>query len=85
MLYNNDIREKSGFFRDVTRKGAKDMAITKDMFIGEILDAKPDAAPFFLAMGMHCLHCPSARGETLAEACAVHGVDVEELLSKLNG
>ncbi len=85
MLYNNGVKEKAGFSRNVKRKGANDMAITKDIFIGDILDVKPDAAPYFLAMGMHCLHCPSARGETLAEACAVHGVDVEDLLAKLNG
>ena len=61
------------------------MAITKDMFIGDILDANPDAAPYLLEMGMHCLHCPSARGETLEEACAVHGVNVDDLLKKMNG
>ena len=59
------------------------MSITKEMFIGEILDAYPETAPGFVAMGMHCLHCPSARGETLAEACAVHGVDADEMLEKL--
>lgn len=59
--------------------------ITKDMIIGEILDKKPEAAPILLAMGMHCLGCPSARGETLEQACAVHGVDVDEIVAKING
>lgn len=59
--------------------------ITKDMIIGDILDQKPEAAPFLLAMGMHCLGCPSARGETLEQACAVHGVDVDEMVKKING
>ena len=61
------------------------MEVTKDMLIGDLLDAKPDAAPYLLAMGMHCLGCPSARGETLEQACMVHGVDVNELLSPING
>lgn len=59
-------------------------AITKDTIIGEILDMDETTAPFFLEMGMHCLGCPSARGETLEQACAVHGVDPEELVSKIN-
>ena len=57
--------------------------ITKDMIIGDVLDLDPDTAPFFLEMGMHCLGCPSSRGESIAEACAVHGVDPNELVSKL--
>ena len=61
------------------------MEVTKDMLIGDLLDAKPDAAPYLLAMGMHCLGCPSARGETLEQACMVHGVDVNELLCQING
>ncbi len=59
-------------------------SITKDTIIGEILDLDETTAPFFLEMGMHCLGCPSARGETLEQACAVHGVDAEELVSKIN-
>ena len=58
--------------------------ITKDMKIGEILDAHRELAPFFLEMGMHCLGCPSARGETVEMACEVHGVDADELVEKLN-
>ena len=59
-------------------------AVTKDMIIGEILDLDETTAPFFLEMGMHCLGCPSARGETLEQACAVHGVNVDELVGKIN-
>ena len=58
--------------------------ITKDTIIGDILDMDQTTAPFFLEMGMHCLGCPSARGETLEQACAVHGVDADELVSKIN-
>ena len=58
--------------------------ITKDTIIGEILDIAPQTAPVFFSIGMHCLGCPSSRGETVAEACAVHGVDVEKLLAVVN-
>jgi hybrid cluster-associated redox disulfide protein len=58
--------------------------ITKDTIIGDILDIDRTTAPYFLEMGMHCLGCPASRGETVEQACYVHGVDVEELLKKLN-
>lgn len=58
--------------------------ITKDTIIGDILDLDPSTAPFFLDMGMHCLGCPASRGETLEQACGVHGVNVEDLLAKIN-
>ena len=60
------------------------MTITKDTNIGDILDMNRDTAPFFLEMGMHCLGCPSARGETIEQACEVHGVDPDELVEKIN-
>ncbi len=59
--------------------------ITKDMLIGDILDKEPGSAMFFLEMGMHCLGCPASRGESVEEACAVHGVNVDELVEKING
>ena len=58
--------------------------VTKDTLIGDILDMDRDTAPYFLEMGMHCLGCPSARGESLEEACMMHGVDVNELIEKIN-
>lgn len=58
--------------------------VTKDTIIGDILDMDATTAPYFFEMGMHCLGCPASRGETLEDACAVHGVDVEELLEKIN-
>ena len=58
--------------------------ITKDTIIGDILDIAPETAPIFLSIGMHCLGCPSSRGETVERACMVHGVDVEEVLAKIN-
>ena len=60
------------------------MEITKDMLIGDILDADRETAQFFLNMGMHCLGCPSARGESLEMACAVHGVDVDDMVEEIN-
>lgn len=60
------------------------MEITKDSTIGDVLDADRSLAPYFLEMGMHCLGCPSARAETIEQACMVHGVDVDELVEKLN-
>ena len=59
-------------------------SITKDTIIGEILDMDQTTAPFFLEMGMHCLGCHSSRGETVEQACMVHGVDADELVKKLN-
>ena len=58
--------------------------ITKDTIIGDILDVAPQTAPIFLSIGMHCLGCPSSRGETVEEACMVHGIDVDKLLALVN-
>lgn len=58
--------------------------ITKDMLIGDILDIDEGTAPFFFEMGMHCLGCPSSRGESLEEACMVHGADCDALVKKIN-
>ena len=56
----------------------------KDTIIGDILDIAPETAPIFLSIGMHCLGCPSSRGETVEQACMVHGVQVDELLERIN-
>ena len=58
--------------------------IEKTTIIGDVLDIAPQTAPLFMSIGMHCLGCPSSRGETVEEACMVHGVDVDELLAKIN-
>ena len=58
--------------------------ITKDTIIGDILDIAPETAPIFLSIGMHCLGCPSSRGEPVEQACMVHGVQVDELLERIN-
>ncbi len=58
--------------------------IDKDTNIGDILDMDKGTAQFFLNMGMHCLGCPSARGESVEQACMVHGVDADELVDEIN-
>ena len=58
--------------------------IDKTMKIGELLQANPEKAQILLDAGMHCLGCPASQMETLEEACAVHGIDVEELVVNLN-
>lgn len=60
------------------------MTVTKDSIIGDVLDRYPATAEYFLEIGMHCLGCPSARGETIAEACQVHGTNADELIRKIN-
>lgn len=58
--------------------------IEKNMTIGELLEKFPDKADILLESGMHCLGCPASQMETLEEACEVHGIDVDELVEKLN-
>ena len=60
------------------------MKVTKESIIGDILDAAPDTAQFFFAIGMHCLGCPASRGESIADACAVHGTNADELVNTIN-
>ena len=59
------------------------MEITKDMTIGEIIVNKPEVAPILMEAGMHCLGCPSARGESLEEAAMVHGIDIDTLMASI--
>ncbi len=59
-------------------------SVTKDTIIMDVLRLDEGTAPFFLEIGMHCLGCPSASGESIEQACAVHGVDADELVEKLN-
>ena len=59
--------------------------VTKETMIGELLNINIDAAaPVLLGIGMHCLGCPASQMETIEEAAAVHGVDVDELVRTLN-
>ncbi|MDR0855875.1 MAG: DUF1858 domain-containing protein [Clostridiales bacterium] len=58
--------------------------ITADTKIAEVLEINREAAPIFMGFGMHCLGCAMAHGETVGQAAAVHGIDVNELLGELN-
>ena len=60
------------------------MSINKDMTIEEILHVDVGIADLLMEAGMHCLGCPASRGESIADACAVHGTDVNALVEKLN-
>ncbi len=60
------------------------MQVTKDSIIGDVLDFNAGTAKFFFEIGMHCLGCPASRGESIADACAVHGTNADELVRKLN-
>lgn len=58
--------------------------ITKDTIIMDVLAIDPGTAEFFFEIGMHCLGCPSASGESIEQAAAVHGVDADALVEKIN-
>ena len=60
------------------------MTVTKDSVIGDVLDENVETAQFFFEIGMHCLGCPASRGETIEQACAVHGTDADELVNRIN-
>ncbi len=58
--------------------------ITKDTTIGDILNIKPEAIPVLMEIGMHCIGCPASQGETVEEAAMVHGIDVDDLVARMN-
>ena len=60
------------------------MIVTKDTLIGDVLDHDVNTAKFFFEIGMHCLGCPHSRGESIADACLVHGTDADALVKKIN-
>lgn len=60
------------------------MTVTKDTLIIDVLKADINTAQFFFEIGMHCVGCPSSRGESIGMASMVHGVDADELVDKLN-
>lgn len=58
--------------------------ITKDMIIADIIAVDTELIPVLMSAGMHCVGCPSAQGESLEEACFVHGLDADEVEASLN-
>jgi hybrid cluster-associated redox disulfide protein len=60
------------------------MVVTKESLVGQVLDFDVNTAEFFFEIGMHCLGCPASRGESIADACMVHGTDADALVKKIN-
>ena len=60
------------------------MKVTKETLIGDVIDNDIETAQFFIDIGMHCLGCPASRGESIEDACDVHGTDADELIAKIN-
>ena len=60
------------------------MTVNKQMTIGQVLTMDRGTARIFMEFGMHCLGCPHATAESLADACAAHGANVDKLVEKLN-
>lgn len=60
------------------------MQISKEILIGELLERNPEVAPILMGVGMHCLGCPSAQGESLEEACFAHGIDSSRVIDTIN-
>jgi hybrid cluster-associated redox disulfide protein len=58
--------------------------ITGNMIVAKVLELDRNSAPIFLQNGMHCLGCPSSSGESIDDACAVHGIDSKKLVDELN-
>ncbi|MBP3197916.1 MAG: DUF1858 domain-containing protein [Butyrivibrio sp.] len=58
--------------------------ISADMLVGDIITKHPMAAQFLMECGMGCIYCPASQMESLSEACAVHGIDGEEITDALN-
>ena len=60
------------------------MQITKEMTIGQLIQLDENIVTILMRAGMHCIGCPSAQGESLAEAAMVHGIDADTLESQIN-
>ena len=60
------------------------MVVTKESLVGQVLDFDVNTAEFFFEIGMHCLGCPASRGESITDACMVHGTDADALVKKIN-
>ncbi len=71
-------------FSSVRKPADGPFLVDRRTVIGDILDYDNTTAPYFMEIGMHCLGCPASRGESIEEACAVHGVDCDALIEKLN-
>ena len=70
--------------KSVLNKFAANEKVTSDMIMGDIIRLHPEVVDTLIGQGMHCLGCPSSRGETVEEACMVHGVDADAFLAQVN-
>ncbi|MCR5556696.1 MAG: DUF1858 domain-containing protein [Butyrivibrio sp.] len=90
LFFGNDVESEETKVSEELKNGAvasenKDGAlVTSDMLVGEIITKHPLAAQFLMECGMGCIHCPASQMESLLEACAVHGIDGEEITDALN-
>ena len=76
LLFGNEEGEK--------KEMENENLVTPDMLVGEIITKHPLASQFLMECGMGCIHCPASQMESLSEACAVHGIDGEEIVDALN-
>lgn len=60
------------------------MEVTKETIMGDLLAHDMGVAMVLMEAGMHCVGCPSSIGESLEDACMVHGIDVDELVVNIN-
>ena len=59
--------------------------VSGETLIGEIVSKYPETVDILMSVGMHCLGCPASRAESLQDACAVHGVDANQVVEAING
>jgi hybrid cluster-associated redox disulfide protein len=71
-------------FMKIMNGGVKMAKVTSDMIIADVLSLDRNTAPIFIKHGMHCLGCPSSSGESIEDACMVHGIDSTKLINDLN-
>ena len=82
LFFGNDTEsEEYKMSEELKNEGA---LVTADMLVGDLIVKHPLAAQFLMECGMGCIHCPASQMESLAEACAVHGIDGEEIVDALN-
>lgn len=100
ILFGDDSEKENEINKEAERRGAEAAAkyaastdekeadsgeiVTTDMLIGQIISKHPSAARFFMDCGMECIYCPASQMESLEEACAVHGIDADEICAELN-
>jgi hybrid cluster-associated redox disulfide protein len=69
---------------NINLSGGNTMTVDRNTIIGDLLRQDVNVSRFFAEIGMHCLGCPSARGETIEQACEVHDYDADTLIKRIN-